>query len=94
MIKEVDLTNKVILDIDKYIEIKEEKKDILNEMIRYQDRYFNLIKYLISECTVSKYTNGKKYLEYDKYNNHLAEYIKEIEPELYNEKLEDSIDDE
>ena len=87
-IKEIDLTNKVVLDLDKYIELKEELALLRMEKVNKEDKYNNLIKYLISSCSIEEYSNGKKYLKYDNYHNHLGDYIKEIEPDLYLLKLE------
>ena len=90
--KEIDLTNKVVLDLDKYIELREELTKLRMAYTTRDDKYYDLLKYLISECEVKTYTSGKKYLEYEKYNNHLADYIKELEPELYQQKLEEDSD--
>ena len=90
----INLTNKVVLDLDKYIELLDEKKDLKNEIEKYKDKYENIIKYLFSECEVKKYVSGKKYLAYDKYDNHLTDYLKEIEPEKYQKKIDECGEEE
>lgn len=94
MNKEIDITNKVILDLDKYIEMREEKKALQLQNIAYEERYEKLIKYLLSECTLRKYSSGRRDLEFDSYNNHLTDYLKQIEPELYEEVLNQRIEEE
>lgn len=81
----MDLTNKVILDVEDYVKLITELA-ILKEN---KDRKYNeLIKYLFSECNVKKYSNGKHYIDYDGYNNHLGDYLEEIEPEKYQQKID------
>ena len=83
----VDLTNKIILKLDDYILLKETQVELEKTCLEKEKQYQNLLNYLFSECEIAKYTNGEKYLKYDNYNNHLGQYLKEIEPELYKEKL-------
>lgn len=85
--KEIDLTNKVVLNVKEYIDNLTEINNLKNEVKEYKNKYENIINYLLSECKISEYTNGKKYLEYDFYNNHLTDYLKKIEPELYEKEL-------
>lgn len=85
--KEIDLTNKVVLNVKEYIDNLNEINNLKNEVKEYKNKYENIINYLLSECTIAKYTSGKKYLDYDSYNNHLADYLEKIEPELYEKEL-------
>lgn len=85
--KEIDLTNKVVLNVREYIDNLNEINNLRNEVKEYKNKYENIINYLLSECKISKYTSGKKYLDYDSYNNHLADYLEKIEPELYEKEL-------
>lgn len=85
----VNLTNKVVLDLDKYVELLDEKNDLKKEIEKYKDKYESIIKYLFSECEVKEYASGKKFLQYDRYNNHLTDYLKEIEPEKYQKKIDE-----
>lgn len=85
----VDLNNKVVLNVQDYVEIINNQNKLEFEAEMSEKKYKNLVKYLLSECEVKKYTNDEKYLKYDSYNNHLGEYLKQIEPEMYAEKLED-----
>ncbi len=87
MNKEVDLTNKVVLDLDKYMELVTENKLLKQKEVNRDDKYNSLLKYLFSECEIQK-SGERKYLAYDSYNNHLANYLKQIEPEMYAEQLE------
>ena len=86
-----DLSGKVILTLDEFIEINDELKFLRQERVSEENKYSNLIKYLFSECNVKKYASGKRYLEYDAYNNHLADYLKEIEPDKYDEKIDNFV---
>lgn len=85
--KEIDLTNKVVLNVKEYIDNLTEINNLKNEVKEYKNKYENIINYLLSECKIAKYTSGKKYLDYDSYNNHLADYLEKIEPELYEKEL-------
>lgn len=85
--KEIDLTNKVVLNVQEYIDNLNEINNLKNEVKEYKNKYENIIKYLLSECIIANYSTGKKYLDYDSYNNHLTEYLKKIEPELYEKEL-------
>ena len=85
--KEVDLTNKVVLNVKEYIDNLNEINNLKNEVKEYKNKYENIINYLLSECKIAKYSSGKKYLDYDSYNNHLADYLEKIEPELYEKEL-------
>lgn len=86
---EIDLTNKVVLEVDSYIELKEKIKDLENEVKVEKNKYSSLLNYLFSECEVKKYLSGEYYLDYDSYNNHLVDYLKEISPEIYERKIQD-----
>ena len=70
----IDLTNRVVLKIDDYILLKETQIELEKACFEKEKQYQNLLNYLFSECEIAEYTNGEKYL-------------KEIEPELYKEKL-------
>lgn len=85
--KEINLTNKVVLDVEDYINQKNEINDLKNKLQNSENKYISLINYLLSECKVKEYYSGKKYLSYDSYNNHFGEYLKKIEPELYEKEL-------
>jgi hypothetical protein len=85
--KEIDLTNKVVINVNEYIDNLNEINNLKNEVKEYKNKYENIINYLLSECEINKYVSGKKYLNYDSYNNHLADYLKKIEPELYEKEL-------
>lgn len=85
--KEIDLTNKVVLNVREYIDNLNEINNLRNEVKEYKNKYENIINYLLSECKIAKYASGKKYLDYDSYNNHLADYLEKIEPELYEKEL-------
>ncbi len=86
----VDLNNKVVLNVDDYINLLKINNNLENEKEQFKEKYINLVKYLVSECDVKKYTSGKKYLDYDTYNNHLGDYLKAIEPEAYQQKINES----
>lgn len=97
--KEIDLTNKVVLNVKEYIDNLTEINNLKNEVKEYKNKYENIIKYLLSECEINTYVGGKKYLNYDSYNNHLGNYLEKNEPELYEkelkrEELENKEDDE
>lgn len=85
--KEIDLTNKVVLNVKEYIDNLTEINNLKNEIKEYKNKYENIINYLLSECEIKEYVSGKKFLQYDSYNNHLTEYIKKKEPELYEKEL-------
>jgi len=85
----VDLNNKVVLDVKDYVEILHNQNKLEFEVEKSEEKYKNLIKYLFSECEIETYSNGEKYLKYDSYNNHLSDYLKEIEPERYKKRLEE-----
>lgn len=85
--KEIDLTNKVVLNVKEYIDNLTEINNLKNEVKEYKNKYENIIKYLLSGCEIDKYAGGKKYLSYDTYNNHLGDYLEKIEPELYKKEL-------
>ena len=84
--KEIDLTNKVILDVE-IINLK-------NNVEIEKKKYENLIIYLFSACRKRKYTSGKVYLEYNSYHNDLGIYLEKIEPEMYKAALESREEDE
>ncbi len=92
--KEIDLTNKVILDIDAYLKLKEEIINLKNNVEIEKKKYENLIIYLLSACRKRKYTSGKAYLEYNSYHNDLGIYLEKIEPEMYKAALESREEDE
>lgn len=85
--KKIDLTNKVVLNVKEYIDNLNEINNLKNEVKEYKNKYENIINYLLSECKIAEYVSGKKYLDYDSYNNHLADYLEKIEPELYEKEL-------
>lgn len=85
--KEINLTNKVVLEVEDYINLRDEINNLKNQLKNSEDKYNNVVNYLFSECNVKEYVSGKKFLDYDSYNNHLGEYLKKIEPELYEEEL-------
>ncbi len=92
--KEIDLTNKVILDVDAYLKLKEEIINLKNNVEIEKKKYENLIIYLFSACRKRKYTSGKVYLEYNSYHNDLGIYLEKIEPEMYKAALESREEDE
>lgn len=85
--KEIDLTNKVVLNVNDYIDLLSEIVNLKNEAKNNKEKYDNIVKYLFSECKVREYASGRKYLDYDSYNNHLGDYLKKIETELYEQEL-------
>lgn len=85
--KEINLTNKVVLEVEDYINLRAEINNLKNQLQNSENKYNNLVNYLLSECKVKEYVSGKKFLEYDSYNNHLGDYLEKIEPELYKKEL-------
>ena len=83
-----DITNKVVLSLDEFLKINDELKLLRQKNIDKDSKYDALINYLLSECELVNYTNTEKGLQYDRYDNHLAEYLMKIEPDRYEEHLE------
>lgn len=91
----VDLTNKAVIDLADYTGLKVEIQRLKDEVEKEKTKYNEVINYLLSECEVKKYNTGEKFLRYDTYHNHIAEWLKINEPELYKERLEQGeIEDE
>lgn len=81
-------TTKIVIDLELYDALRDEIKDKQQDLMEITLKYDNVIKYLLSECEVKKYNDGEKYLKYDYYHNHIGEWLKLNEPELYKERLE------
>lgn len=78
----VDLTNKAVIDLADYTDLKVEIQRLQDEVEKEKTKYNEVINYLISECEVKQYNNGEYYLKYDYYHNHIGEYLTTREPYL------------
>lgn len=88
---EFDLAGKVVMDLEKYLNIHDELL-LLKES--KDKKYDDLVRLLFANCELVKYTNGKAGLEYDSYREKIIEYLKEKEPEKYEKRLNELLERE
>lgn len=88
---EFDLAGKVVMDLEKYLEMHDELL-LLKE--NKDKKYDNLICLLFANCELAKYTNGKSGLKYDGYRDKVIEYLKNKESEKYEKRLNELLERE